>query len=103
MPLGTFRFADAVCLCKLYTNIFKMAAISYFCSQITLILPTKFRVSWSLGSGEEAQNRFSRWQPWRPSLISDRNEFTYFDLQVTPMLPIDIRVNRPRDVGGVGF
>ena len=30
------------------------------------------------GSGEEANNRFSRWQPWRPSWISDRNCFSFF-------------------------
>ena len=26
---------------------------------------TKFGVSWLLGLGEEAKNRFSRWLPWR--------------------------------------
>ena len=28
------------------------------------MLPTKFRVNWHLGLGEEAKNRFSRWPPW---------------------------------------
>ena len=39
------------------------------------MLPTKFGVNKPFGSGEEAKNRFSRWQP---SWISDRNDFSYF-------------------------
>ena len=35
-------------------------------------------------SGEEAKKRFSRWWPF---LIFHLNNFSYFDLQVTPMLP----------------
>ena len=27
------------------------------------MLPTKFQVNWSFGSGEKAINRFSRWPP----------------------------------------
>ena len=46
--------------------------------QVTLMLPTKFRVNWPFGSGEEAKNRFSRWLSWWPSRISDRNDFSYF-------------------------
>ena len=42
------------------------------------MLPTKFQVNWPFGSGEEANNRFSRWRPWRPSWISDRNDFSFF-------------------------
>ena len=64
------------------------------------LLPSKFGVNWPFGSGEEAKNRFSRW--W-PSWISDRNDFSIFDLQVTPMLPSKYQVNWPRGVGGVGF
>ena len=41
----------------------------------------------SFGSGIEAKNRFWRWRPWRPSSFSDQNDFSYFDLLVTPMLP----------------
>ena len=44
------------------------------------MLPTKFRVNWPFGSGEEAKNRFSRWLPWRPSWFYDRYDFSYFDL-----------------------
>ena len=39
------------------------------------MVPSKFGVNWPFGSGEEAKNRFSR---WRPSWISDRNDFSYF-------------------------
>ena len=45
--------------------------------QVTPMLPTKFQVNWPIGSGE-AKNRFSRWRPWRPSWISDQNDFSYF-------------------------
>ena len=61
------------------------------------MLPTKFQVNWPFGSGEEAENRFSRWSSW----ISDRNDFSH--LLVTPMLPTKFRVNWPRGVRGVGF
>ena len=46
--------------------------------QVTPMLPTKFRVEWPFSSGEEAKNRFSRWLSWRPSWISDRDDFSYF-------------------------
>ena len=58
-----------------------MAAIAIFANfdlQATLMHPIKFQVNWPLGSGEEAKNRFSRWQPWWPFWISDRNNFNYF-------------------------
>ena len=41
--------------------------IAIFDLQVTPMLPTKFQVSWLFSSGEEAKNRFSRWQPWQPS------------------------------------
>ena len=46
--------------------------------QVTPMLPIKFGVNWPFGSGEEVKNRFSRWRPWRPSCIYDRNDFSYF-------------------------
>ena len=52
--------------------------LAIFALQITPMLPTKFQVNWPFGSGEEAKNRFSRWRPWRPSWISDRNDFNNF-------------------------
>ena len=42
------------------------------------MLPTKFQVNCPLGSGDEVKNRFSRWGPWRPSWIPDRNDFSLF-------------------------
>ena len=59
------------------------------------MLPTKFGVDWLLGLGEEAKNRFSRWLPWRTSWISNRHDFSYYDLQVTLMLPSKFGVNWP--------
>ena len=52
--------------------------LAIFDLQVTLMVPSKFGVNWPFGSGEEAKNRFSRWMPWRPSWISDQNNFSYF-------------------------
>ena len=49
--------------------------LAIFDLQVTLMLPSKFGVNWPFGAGEEAKNRFSR---WRPSWISDWNDFSYF-------------------------
>ena len=35
--------------------------LANFVIQVTLMLPTKFPVSWPFGSGEETKNIFSRW------------------------------------------
>ena len=48
--------------------------LAIFDLQVTLMLPSKFAVIWPFGSGE-AKNRFSI---WRPSWISDRDDFSYF-------------------------
>ena len=52
--------------------------LAIFDLHVTPMLSSKFGVNWLFGSGEEAKNRFSRWQPWRPSWISDRHDFSYF-------------------------
>ena len=52
--------------------------LAIFDLQIITMLPTKFRVNRPFMSEEEAKNRFSRWPPWRPSWISDREDFSYF-------------------------
>ena len=57
------------------------------------MLPTKFQVNWLFGSGEDAKNTFSRWLARRPSWISDWKVFSYFGLQVTPLLPTKLQVN----------
>ena len=67
--------------------------LANFDLQVTLMPPTKFRVNWPFDAGEEANNRFSRWWPWRPSWIPIGTIFAIFDLQVTLMLPTKFRVN----------
>ena len=52
--------------------------LAIFDLTVTPMLPSKFGVNWPFGSGEEAKIRFSRWRPWGPSWISDRNYFSYF-------------------------
>ena len=52
--------------------------LAIFDLQVTLMLPTKFRVNWLLGLGEEAKNRYLRWLQWRPFWIYDRHDFGYF-------------------------
>ena len=52
--------------------------LAIFDLQVTPMLPSKFGVNWPFGSGEEAKNWFSGWRPWRPSLISDRHDLSYF-------------------------
>ena len=52
--------------------------LAIFDLQVTLVLPTKFRVNWLLSLGGEAKNRFSRWPPWQPSWIYDLHNFSYF-------------------------
>ena len=52
--------------------------LAIFDLQVTPMLPSKFGVNWPFSSGEEGKNRFSRQRPWRPSWISDWNNFSYF-------------------------
>ena len=52
--------------------------LAIFDLQIIMTLPIKFRVNWPFDSEDEGQNRFSRWAPWRPSWITDRNDFSFF-------------------------
>ena len=52
--------------------------------QVTLMLPIKFQVNWTFGSGEEAKNRFSRWLPRGPSRNWDQNNLNYFLIYKSP-------------------
>ena len=52
--------------------------LAIFDLQVTLIHPTSIGINWPFSSGEEAKIRFSRWPSWRPSWISDWNNFSYF-------------------------
>ena len=53
--------------------------LAIFDLQVTLMLPTctYFKVNKPFGSGE-VKNRFSRWPPWRPSWVPNRNDFSHF-------------------------
>ena len=62
---------------------------------MTLYRLPDYQINWTLGSGEEVQNRFPRQRLWRHLIISDQNDFSYFDLLVTPMLPIKFQASRP--------
>ena len=62
--------------------------LAIFDLQVTLMLPTKFQISWPFISEEEVKNSFARWPPWWPSWISYQNNISFFVLQVTLMLPI---------------
>ena len=61
--------------------------LATFDLQVTPMLPTKFRVNWHFGLGEQAKNRFSRFRIGKIIAI--------FDLHVTPMLPSKFGVNWP--------
>ena len=52
--------------------------LAIFDLQVTPMLRTEIKFNKPFGSAEEAKNRFSRWLPWRPSWISDRNDFSCF-------------------------
>ena len=68
--------------------------LAIFDLQVTQMLPTKFRVNWPFGSGEEAKNRFSRCHGAHPGFMIG-TILAIFDLQVTPMLPSKFGVNWP--------
>ena len=55
----------------------KEMPLTIFYLHVTPILPTQFRAIWPFSSGEEVKDTFSRWTRWRPSWISDRNNFSY--------------------------
>ena len=52
--------------------------LAIFDLQVTRMLSKRFQVIWPFGSEAEAKNRFPRWRPWRPSSISEWNNFSYF-------------------------
>ena len=65
-------------------------------------LPDNFLVNWPFCS-REVQYRFSWWLPWQTSRISNRNNFSYFDLQLTLILPMKFWVNWPFGSEEQGF
>ena len=50
----------------------------------TLYRSPEHQIDWPFCPGEEVQNRFPRTRPWRPSWISDRNDFSSFVIYKTP-------------------
>ena len=74
--------------------------LSIFDIQVTLMLPSKFGVSWPFGSGEEVKIDF---QDGGHLGFPIGTILAIFDLQVPRMLPTKYRVNWPRGVEGVGF
>ena len=69
-------FQDGDCSSHIGFPIRTILAISDL--QVSQIFPTKFQVDWHFGSAKDVQNGFSRWRLWRPSWISNSNNFSYF-------------------------
>ena len=67
------------------------------------MLPTKFRVNWLLGLGEEAKNGFQNGCHGGHLGFLIRTILAKFDLQVTPMLPTKFGVNWPFGSGEENF
>ena len=59
--------------------------------QITPMLPTKFRVNWPFGSGEEAEKSFQDGRHGGFLRFAIRTILATFD-QVTPLLPTKFQV-----------
>ena len=71
--------------------------LAIFEVQVTLMLPSKFQVSyWSFSSGEEAKNRFQHVDYLG---FLTRTILAIFDLQVTLMLPTKFYVDLPFSSG----
>ena len=69
--------------------------LAIFDLQVTLMLPTKFRVIWPFCSGKEAKYRFSRWPSLMHFGFPIGKILAIFALQVTPMLPAKFRIKWP--------
>ena len=59
------------------------------------MLPTKFRVNWPFGSGEEVKNRFEDGHHGGHLGFPIGTILATFDLQVTQLLPAKFPVNWP--------
>ena len=58
--------------------------LGIFVLQVSPMLPTKIRVNWLFGSGEEAKNTLSKWPPRWPSWISEQYDFIFFFISSHP-------------------
>ena len=52
--------------------------LTIFDLEVILLLQCKFQLKSPYGSGGYVKNWFSRWHLWRPSWISNQQNFTYF-------------------------
>ena len=77
--------------------------LAIFDLQVTPMLPSKFGVNWSFGSGDMRKIDFQDGGHGGHLGFPIGTILAIFNLQVTPMLPTKYRVNWPRGVGGVGF
>ena len=69
--------------------------LAIFDIQVTSMLPTKFRVSWPFGSGEEAKIDFQDGHHGGHLGFPIGMVLAIFILQVTSMLPTKFRFNWP--------
>ena len=67
---------------------------------VTQMLPTKFRVNWPFGSGEDAKNRFLGGRHGGHLEFLIGTILSIFDLQVSPMLPTKFQANWSFGSGG---
>ena len=59
--------------------------LAIFHLHVNLLLHPKFQLKWLCGLWENVQNRFSRWQLWWPSWISDQHHFSLFRSRSHPV------------------
>ena len=71
----------------------RSARLAIFDLQVTPMPPTKFRVNWPLGAGEEANIDFQDGGLGGHLGFPIGTILVFFDLQVTLMLPTKFRVN----------
>ena len=56
-----------------YWNGTSLAILNLY---VAPMFPIKFRLNLTYGFGGDIVGRISRWPPWRPSWISERNNFS---------------------------
>ena len=76
--------------------------LAIFDLQVTPMLPSKFQVNLSFGSGGEAKIDFQDGNCGGHLGIPIETILAFFNQQVTPMLPTQFQVNWPFGLGGEG-
>ena len=54
---------------------------------LTVMPPIKFQLNHTYGLGGDVVLRISRWPPWRPSWIAERNDFSYSENLCVTVMP----------------